>query len=143
MIVFIAPDYVRDWVASELNQIGFAGNFITAFGNFEGNKLLGGVVFHNYYPKEGVVEMSAAGIDARWLSRQMIRSMFNYAFGVLGCQMTILRVSEHNSRMLNIADRFDFKGYLIPRLRGRNEGEWVLTYTDDQWRDSPFNRSRK
>lgn len=142
MIVFNVPDYVRDWVASELNQSGFAGNFITAFGNFSGNKLIGGVVFHNYYPNEGVVEMSAASIDPLWLSRKMIRSMFNYAFGVLGCQMVVLRVSENNSQMLNISNRFGFKGYLIPRLRGRNEAEWVLTYTDDQWRDSPFNRSK-
>lgn len=142
MIVFNAPDYVRDWVASELNQSGFAGNFITAFGNFSGNKLIGGVVFHNYYPNEGVVEMSAASIDPLWLSRKMIRSMFNYAFGVLGCQMVVLRVSENNSRMLNVAKRFGMNDYLIPRLRGRNEAEWVLTYTDDQWRDSPFNRSK-
>lgn len=139
-MVFGSDLYVAKWVAAQLNQAGFAGNLMNAFGTFDGDVLVGGVVFHNYYPSEGVVEMSAAATNPKWLTKHMINAMFNYAFGVLGCQMVVLRVSEHNSRMLNIANRFAFQSYLIPRLRGKNEGEFVLTYTDDQWASSPFNR---
>lgn len=118
------------------------GNLMNAFGTYEGDKLLGGVVFHNYYPDAGVIEMSAAAVDPRWLTRKMIRAMFGYIFDVIGCQMAVLRVSANNSVMLNIGKRFGFQSILIPRLRGRNEDEVILTYTDDQWRESRFNRSR-
>lgn len=140
-VVFGADLYVAKWVADQLGQSGFAGNLMNAFGTFDNEVIIGGVVLHNFYPKEGVVEMSAASISAKWLTKHMISAMFGYVFHVLGAQMVVLRVSEHNSRMLNIANRFAFKSYPIPRLRGKGEGEVVLTYTDDQWRDSRFNRS--
>lgn len=133
--------YVAKWVAHQLGQDGFVGNLMNAFGTFDGDGLIGGVVFHNYYPDAGVMEMTAASTDSRWLTKKMIRAMFGYVFDVIGCQMAVLRVSAINSQMLNIADRFGFKSYLIPRLRGRNEDEVILTYTDDQWRESRFNRS--
>jgi len=141
-VVYGGDTYVTNWVASQLGCTGFSGNLLNAFGVFDGEQIIGGTVFHNYYPKEGVVEMSSASIDPSWLSRSMIRTIFGYAFNVLGCQMVVMRVSEINTRMVNIAERFNFSGYLIPRLRGKNEGEWVFTLTDDQWAASPFNRSK-
>lgn len=141
MIGVYGDSNVVRWVAQQLGQDGFVGNLMNAFGTYEGDTLLGGVVFHNYYPDAGVMEMSAAATDPRWLTRKMIRAMFGYIFDVIGCQMAVLRVSANNSVMLNIGKRFGFQSILIPRLRGRNEDEVILTYTDDQWRESRFNRS--
>ena len=138
-IVYGQDQYVRDWVANQIGQIGFAGNTLNAFGVAENGALIGGTVFHNHYPKEGVVEMSSAGISPRWLAARMIRTIFTYAFDLLECQMVVMRVSSDNLVMVNIANRFGFSGYLIPRLRGKNEGEWIFTLTDDQWRSSRFN----
>jgi len=45
-------------------------------------------------------------------------------------------VSERNTGMVEIAQRFGFQGTLIPRLRGRTESEWIFTLTDDDWRAS-------
>lgn len=128
------------WIAAQLGQQGFAGNFIGAIGVMQGPLVIGGTAFHNHYPKEGVIEMSSASIDSRWLTRRMVRAIFSYVFSLLECQMVVMRVSEINTRMVNIAHRFGFKGYLIPRLRGKNEGEWIFTFTEEQWRDSPFRR---
>lgn len=139
-MVFGSDLYVANWVAGQLDQMGFAGNLMNAFGTFDGDRLLGGVVFHNFYPEEGVVEMTAASVDSRWLTKHMIRAMFGYAFNVLCAQVVVLRVSETNQRMVNIAKRFGFDLCTIPRLRGRDEAEVVCTFTDDQWLSSPFNR---
>lgn len=141
-IVYAQDAYVRDWVAHQLGQVGFAGNAMNAFGVAENGALIGGTAFHNYYPKEGVVEMSSASVSSRWLTRKMIHTIFSYAFDLLGCQLVVMRVSIDNSRMMNIARRFGFNIYTIPRLRGRMEAEAVCTYTDDQWADSPFNIRR-
>lgn len=141
-VVFGCDKQVGEWVAAQLGQSGFAGFFMSAIGAYDGQRIIGGTAFHNYYPREGVIEMTSACVDPRWLSRRMVRALFTYAFDLLECQMVVMRVSEINTRMVNIANRFGFSGYLIPRLRGKTEGEWVFTLTDDQWRDSPFNRKR-
>ena len=138
-IVYAQEPYVRDWVANQIGQVGYAGNLMNAFGVAEDGLLIGGTVFHNYYPKEGVIEMSSAATSPRWLSAKMIRTIFSYAFDLLECQMVVMRVSSINTRMLNIASKFGFDIYPVPRLRGREEGEMICTLTDDQWRSSRFN----
>lgn len=141
-VVFGCDQEVGKWVASELGQDGFAGYFMAAIGVFDGRQIIGGTAFHNYYPKEGIIEMTSASIDSRWLSRRMIRAIFTYVFDLLECQMVVMRVSETNTVMLNIADRFGFNMCTIPRLRGRHESEVICTLTDDQWRSSRFNRGK-
>lgn len=141
-VVFGCDHQVGQWVAGELGQTGFAGYFMAAIGVFDGPQIIGGTAFHNYYPKEGIIEMTSACIDSRWLSRRMIRAIFAYVFDLLECQMVVMRVSANNSVMLNIAKRFGFNMYTIPRLRGRDEDEVICTMTDDQWRSSRFNRGK-
>jgi RimJ/RimL family protein N-acetyltransferase len=139
-VVFGCDKQVSDWIADQLGQSGFAGYFMSAIGVFDQGHIIGGTAFHNYYPKEGVIEMTSACTDPRWLNRRMIRAIFTYAFDLLECQMVVMRVSEINTRMLNIAKRFGFDLYTIPRLRGTNEAEVICTLTADQWRDSKFRR---
>lgn len=140
-VAFGQDPYVAGWVASQLGQTGFAGNYVLgAIGVYDNGQIIGGTVFHNYYPKEGVVEMTSASIDSRWLTRRMIRAIFTYAFDLLECQIVVLRISADNSVMLNIAKRFGFNSYTIPRLRGKTEDEVIATFTDDQWRSSKYRR---
>lgn len=142
-VVFGCDKQVGEWIAAQLGQSGFAGYFMSAIGVFENGQIIGGTAFHNYYVKEGVIEMSSACTDSRWLSRRMIRAIFTYVFDLLECQMVVMRVSSDNSVMLNIASRFGFNTYTIPRLRGKSEDEVICTLTVEQWRSSPFNRRPK
>ena len=132
---------VTEWIAQHIPgcERGFAG--AGAIGVVENERLIGGTCFHNHYPEAGVIEMSSAGTDPRWLSRRMIRAIFGYVFDQVGCQMVVMRVSERNARMVGIARKFGFDGHLIPRLRGRDEAEWIFTLTEEQWRQHPLARS--
>lgn len=102
------------------------------------DKLIGGTVYHNYYQDEGVIELSSASVSKRWLTRPVIRAMFSLPFERLGCQLVVLRVSERNETMCKIARTFGFSEVYIPRLRGRDEGEFVFSFTDDQWMASKY-----
>jgi RimJ/RimL family protein N-acetyltransferase len=102
-------------------------------GVFEDGELIAGTLYHNYYPDTGVIELSSASISKRWLTKQVIRDMFFTPFTCLGCQLVVLRVSERNIGMCNIARKFGFSETHIPRLRGRDEGEYIFTMTDDMW----------
>jgi RimJ/RimL family protein N-acetyltransferase len=115
----------------------------SAIGYCLNGTLIGGTVFHNFDADAGVVELTTASTDPRWLTRQTLHAMFAIPFNQWGCQMVVLRVAENNTRMVRIAQRYGFDGVLIPRLAGRDQGQWIFTLTDDAWRDSRLERRRK
>lgn len=102
-------------------------------GVLEGERFIGAVVFNNWSPEDGTIEMSAAADSKRWLTRSVLNAMFNFCFHECGCQLVALRVSERNSGMIEIARRFGFSETRIDRLRGRDEAEIIFTFTDDAW----------
>jgi len=103
-------------------------------------ELIAGTVYHNWHPNEGVIELSSFSISKRWLTRPVIRAMFALPFVRLGCQLVVLRVSERNKSMCEIARTFGFTEVYIPRLRGRDHGEFIFSFTDDQWAVSKYNK---
>lgn len=133
---------IADFVASHIDgcERGFAR--FTTLGVMVQGQFIAGVVYHNYSPEAGVIELSAASTSKRWLTRPVLKAMFSYPFDEIGCQLAVLRVSEENRGMVGIARRFGFTSYRIPRLRGRGEAEIIFTLTDDDWRAHPVNRSQ-
>ncbi|MBK5571276.1 GNAT family protein [Ensifer sp. SSB1] len=131
---------VASFVASHIPGCERGWENFTTLGLVDGDRLAAGVVFHNYNPEAGVIELSAASTSRRWLTRPMLNGMFGYPFDQIGCQMVVLRVSERNAVMIEIAERFGFTSHRIPRLRGREEAEILFTLTDDEWRAHPVNR---
>lgn len=119
-------------------EAGIAINEFCSMGVFEDGYLIAGTLYHNYYPEYGIVELSSASISKRWLTKSVINAMFFLPFTRLGCQMIILRVSERNKVMIGIARKFGFDETFIPRLRGRDEGEFVFTLTIEAWKESKY-----
>lgn len=133
-------DGIARFVASHIPGCdrGFT-DFIT-LAVIDADELIAGVVYHNFQPESGVIELSAASTSKRWLTRQVLKAMFSYPFDQLGCQMVVLRVSERNTPMIRIGKAYGFQDFVIPRLRGRDEAEVLLTLTDSDWRTNRFNR---
>jgi RimJ/RimL family protein N-acetyltransferase len=135
-IVYGQSGTVAHWVAVAMKDPAYARGFgnCTAIGVAEDGDLIGGTVFHQYSPEAGVIEMSSAAVSPRWLAPKMIRAIFGYVFDQLGCQAVVMRMHETNDRMVRIAQKFGFDGYLLPRLSGRDAGLWVFILTEEQWR---------
>jgi len=129
---------IDEWVASRLGLRLWPESYSIA--NVKDGFILGASIIHGWYPETGVVELTSYSERPSWMSRDMINAVFGYVFDHLKCQLVVLRVSENNTRMLNIAKRLGFDSYTIPRLRGRDEAETIFTLTDDQWRSSPYRR---
>lgn len=111
-------------------------------GVIDDDNLIAVVTFNNYQPEAGVIELHAAADSARWLTKPVLASMFGYCFGQLKCQMAIARVSDRNTRLLRIFSAYGFDHVIIPRLRGRDEGERIFWLTEEVWRSNKFNTSR-
>lgn len=137
----VANQTIADFVAARIQgcERGFAD--FTTMGVTDDDTLIAGVVFHNYAPEAGVIELSSASADKRWLTRPVLKAMFGYPLDEIGCQMLVLRVSENNTGMTAIARRFGFASYRIPRLRGRDEAEIIFTLTDTDWRAHAVNQT--
>lgn len=127
-------------VADFVSQICFGepGQFecFSTMAVLDGGTLIAGVVYTDWQPDAGTIEMSAGAKDARWFQAHIIRAAFAFPFDLLGAQMTIWSVSERNERMCSIARRLGCDEVFVPRLRGRDEGVYLFTMTDDAWRES-------
>lgn len=139
-LIYGENELVSQWVANHIPGCARGWSNATAIGVADESGIIGGSVFHGWNPEAGVIEISSASTSPRWWSRSMMHAVFSYPFDQLQCQLVVLRVSETNAHMLDIAKRLGFKRYTIPRLRGRNEAECILCLTDDQWRASRFSR---
>ncbi len=121
---------------------GFAEPYKT-MGVVKDGQLVGGVVFNNWHPEARLIELHGAATDKKWLSRDVLASMFGYPFDHLGCQLAVMRVSERNRTMIRIGEAYGFKSHYIARLRGPDEGEHVMTLTVEDWRASRFHMKGK
>jgi len=67
---------------------GFNASALTAMGIIDGDgRLVAGMVYHNWDPEAGVLEMSGAALPGvQWLSRETIRRMYSYPFLQCDCQ---------------------------------------------------------
>ena len=123
------------------DQCGFKRGFgnCTAIGIMDGTKLVAGVVYHNWCPEAGVIEISFASINPRWLTKGKLKALYEYPFAI-GCQMVVSRVSENSTRLCKQLTSYGFKPHEIPRLRGRGEAEIIWTLTDEDWKANRFMR---
>lgn len=106
----------------------------------ENGNLVAGCLFHNWRQESGVIEITGAGLNKRWMTRRVINAMFDLPFSRFGCQMITAHISEKRQSALQVARAFGCDEFFIPRLGGRDEGEFVFTLTDDQWSGSKFRR---
>lgn len=135
-------EVVAGWVAERLSPAGGYGPS-RSIGVVSRDNLIAGAVFHNYDPKAGVIEVSIASSDPSWLSRRVLAALFSdYAFGAVGCQLVVMRTSARNLRGRSIARRAGFTEHVIPRLRGVDEAESVLTLTREAWSAHKLARPR-
>lgn len=109
---------------------------------FENGELIAGMIYHNYEPDAGVIEISGAGTSKRWLTRETLRKMFAYPFEECDCQTVVMRVDPEDAPLRRMLTAYGFKLYVIPRLRGRHKDENVFLLTDDAWASNKFNRPK-
>jgi hypothetical protein len=57
-------------------------------------------LYHNWQPDSGVIELTSASTDRRWLTKTVVKAMFHMAFAMIGAQLVALRVSERNTGMV-------------------------------------------
>lgn len=132
------------WIAARIWGEGqaFPGK-ILCFGVFDdAGELAASIGYHNWNPAAGVIEFSGAATTPRWLTRDVLFQMFEYPFEQLQCQMTFARIAPDNTRLLRILTAYGFEATRLPRMRGRDRDEILMTLTDDAWRSNGFHKGK-
>lgn len=130
---------VADWVAARIPGCERGFNKCQGVGVLRGTELIAGVVFHNWSPESGTIEVSAAATSPKWATRKNLTELFAYPFEGIGCRLVIARTSEANKRVRKLWLAFGATEHILPDLRAEGVGECVLILTKDAWQKSRFN----
>lgn len=106
----------------------------------EDNEIIGGFYYHDWNPDAGVIEISGASVDKRWLTRKVLYGLFSYPFNDLQCQIVAMRHSAEDKPLARMLKAYGFHQVTIPRLFGRDHDAIVSTLTDDAWRSNGFHK---
>lgn len=104
----------------------------------DANTVCAVMVFYDYDAEAGVIQISGAADTPKWLTRKILKEMFEYPFVQLGCQAVVMRVAPENKRLGRILTALGFERTVVKRLRGRNEDECLFVLYDDVWRSNGF-----
>ncbi len=132
-------DLVAGFVAKHIPHCerGF-GDKIMSLGMLSNERMVAGVVYHNYNPERGTIEISGAAIDPRWLTRTTLRLMHYYPFLDCKCQQAIMRVPAENARLLRQLAALGYEFTTLRRLFGRHRDGVYAALTEENWRTSRF-----
>ena len=105
----------------------------------KGKRVLGGVVFNNWEPEHGVIEVTVGSLSPRWLTRSILKQVTEYVYNDCGCHAMFARTTADNPsvkiwRALGAEERE------IPHLMGRGKAQTVFVLTDEAWNNSKFKR---
>lgn len=124
------------WVAAHLGEDFGAHRALGVFDRHA--RIAAGVVLHNWNPRRGVVEMTAAAVDPRWLTRAVAREVFDYAFGF--ARVAVAHCGASNMAVRRIWAACGAHEAVIPHLWGAGEAAVILTIREPMWRASPLGR---
>lgn len=131
-----ADDQVAAWVAARIPdcQRGF-GDCCRALGVEHKSRLVAGMVYHNWAPEWGIIEMSGAADDKRWMTRRVLHDIFAYPFSF--CRMVLAQHDVDNPAR-SIWQRLGANEYVIPALRGEDRDGVIATFSKAQWQAGRF-----
>lgn len=72
-------------------------------------RFMGGVVLTDYTGAGGSICMHVAGAHPRWLSRDLLWVVFDYAFTQLKCRKVFAQIRSTNNKSLQFAEHLGFK----------------------------------
>lgn len=104
------------------------------------NRLAAGLIYHNYDETADVIEISGAAWAKGWLTRPVLRVMYEFPFIDCDCQAVVQRVSDDDTAQHRMLKSYGAERYRIPRLRGRDKAENVFVLTKEAWSGNRFNR---
>ena len=136
---------VAAWVAARIEHVQTGADFgpCKAIGveNSRG-ELIGGVVYHNYMPSVGNIELSFASSGSKWLTRSLICGLLSYPFDQLQCQRVTGVTPRRATSARRFLDQFGFKREGCVRRGFGTDHAIISGLLREEWQASKWARPR-
>lgn len=129
---------MREWVGSRLPFVGPEGFNYTSQGwavvSEKDGAVLAGVVYHDYYPDYGTVQVSLAAATPRWATRRTIGQLLAIPFERFGCHKIWSSILFSNRRALRFNLGIGFtREALLADYFGMDNHAIVTSLTKQAW----------
>ena len=71
--------------------------------------MLAGVVYHDYQPEYGTIQLSMAAVNPMWARRENLRALLSYPFNQLGVFKAWIATASDNAHGLKTFEHIGFK----------------------------------
>jgi RimJ/RimL family protein N-acetyltransferase len=101
-LIYGRDDDVAAWVAERIPHVGAGVGFgpCRAIAVARDGVMAAGVVFHDWQPRSGTMQISCAAASPRWASRQVIKTLLAYPFDKAGAQKIWVAIPHDNERAI-------------------------------------------
>lgn len=127
-------DEIAAWVADRIPHANAFSGPYTAIGVVSGDNLLAGVVFHEYQPDYGNIQVSMAADSPMWARPEIIAELLAYPFGQLRCWMLYTLIPHDNAPALKVNEHIGVKRKtVVPHYFGRKRHAVVCQMTRTEY----------
>lgn len=133
-------DIVCDFVSLVIHGVSGCMKDRISMGVFKDKELIAGVLYQNYYPNSGVMELSVASTSNGWVTKRVVRDMLHLPFGIFNSRMVMAKTAEGNMPVRRVLERIGLESVYVPKLRSESEGEFIYTLSADKWRSMPISK---
>lgn len=105
VVLYSMSAKIADWVAERIPHVGSTGfgpSAALGIANGDGNRLLAGVVFHDFQPDHGTVQMSFAAESPLWAHKDVIREFLHYPFNEMRVYKVWTATPADNTAALSV-----------------------------------------
>lgn len=147
-LIYGADEAIAIWVGTQIShapdfhmrRAPDGGKLFHAIGVSDGDKIIAGVVFHNYYPMYRNIELSMAALSPVWAKPAIIGELLHYPFIQLDCGRVTTLTPANNKRALRFNEHLGFireglvrKGYgdedmIVCGMLSNEAEKWLKHY---------------
>jgi RimJ/RimL family protein N-acetyltransferase len=107
-VVYGMTPQISAWVADKIPHVSEFGA-CEALGVTDGQSIVAGVVFHDYQPACGTIQVSVAATNPRWATRAIIKEILSYPFHQLKVRKVWSAMPLKNERAIKFNKGIGFK----------------------------------
>lgn len=136
-LVYGHDDAVARWVADQIPHVGERGfGLCRAIGVMRDDKLAAGVVFHDWQPEAGTLQVSCAAASPRWASRPVLRVLLSYGFDTAKAQKLWVAIPHDNERAIRFNKGIGMKQEAVLRRHfGPKRHAVILSMLHHEYQD--------
>lgn len=99
----------------------------TCIARVEDNILYGGFLFTNFTGKNGSIWGHVAGFKPMWLTKNLLQSVFKYAFLQCECRVVFTKIAATNTKSIDLCTKLGFNQFgLLPDVYPDGGGQLIF-----------------